>query len=101
MLACDFLRVDRAVALRGVTVFFAIELSTRHVHVPGVTAHPDGAWAVQQARNHGIKAVKIPPRSCWVHVYAQRWVDQLLRPARAAHALPGPNSRFTARRACG
>jgi putative transposase len=35
--------VDCAVTLR-LYVFFVVEVSTRHVHVLGVTANPDGAW---------------------------------------------------------
>jgi hypothetical protein len=32
---------------------YMVEVGTRHVHVHvvGVTAYPDGAWTVQQARN--------------------------------------------------
>jgi putative transposase len=50
ILACDFFTVDSAF-LRRYYVLFFIHLQSRRIHMAGVTAHPNGVWAVQQARN--------------------------------------------------
>jgi hypothetical protein len=50
MIACDFFTVD-TVALRRLYVLFFIEVSSRRVHLAGISRSPDGAWVAQQARN--------------------------------------------------
>jgi putative transposase len=48
VIACDLLVVE-TVLLKRLHVLVFIEHGTRRLHLAGVTAHPTGAWAVQQA----------------------------------------------------
>jgi transposase InsO family protein len=103
IMACDFFTVD-TVWLRRLYVLFFIELSSRRVHLAGATAHPDGAWVTQQARNllmgehrplqflirdrdakfsrafddvfrsEGIEVPITPVRAPNANAYAERWI---------------------------
>ena len=50
ILATDFFTVD-TVGFTQLYVLFVIELSTRQVHVLGISQHPTGAFVIQVARN--------------------------------------------------
>jgi putative transposase len=50
ILAADFVQVD-TMLLRRFYALIVIEHGTRHVHLAGITANPDGAWTTQAARN--------------------------------------------------
>jgi transposase InsO family protein len=51
LIATDFSHGDCAVTLQRPYCLFVIEAGSRHVHIPGVTANPDGPRATQQIRN--------------------------------------------------
>ena len=40
-----------AVTLQRLSCLFVMEAGSRYVHIPGITANPDGPWTVQQVRN--------------------------------------------------
>ena len=50
IIAINFVHVD-SVLLRRVYALIVIEHDTRRAHLAGITAHPDGAWTTQAARN--------------------------------------------------
>jgi putative transposase len=49
LLACDFFTVE-TLFLQTIYVLVFIEIGSRRVHFANCTAHPNGAWVTQQAR---------------------------------------------------
>jgi putative transposase len=97
------------VLLRHYYVLFFIELTSRRVHVAGITKNPTGAWTTQTARNlmmhydrtirflirdgaaqfidafdevfgsDGTTIIRTPPRTPVANAYAERWVGTVRR----------------------
>jgi len=51
MPAAGFFPADCAVTLQRLCCLFVIEIGSRYVHIPGITANPDGPWTGQQIRS--------------------------------------------------
>ena len=75
IIACDFLVIETMLLTRLYVLVF-IEHGTRKVHLAGVTAHPTGAWTMQQARN---LAMELGNRIAELRVFDPRWRSALQR----------------------
>jgi putative transposase len=96
ILECDFFTVE-TLWLRRFYVLFFIELSRRRVYLAGITANPDGAWVVQQARNLTMTLVE-QKQSHWIVIrdrdskftaaFDEVFRSEGLRPIKAPIAAP-------------
>ena len=53
MLAVDFFYGDCALMPRRLYVLFVLEAGDRHLHVLGLTGHPDGLWTTGHRPSDG------------------------------------------------
>jgi putative transposase len=93
ILSRDFFTVD-TVFLKRIYVLFFVQISSRQIHVAGVTAHPTGGWVAQQARNllmdldHRVAGLRflLRDRDSRFTAIAERWVGTVRRECTDPHA---------------
>jgi transposase InsO family protein len=87
------------VLLRRLYALIVIEHSSRRVHLAGITAHPDGAWTTQAARNFLMDLGQLPTSvkflirdragqftACFDAVFTAAGITILASPPRAPRA---------------
>jgi transposase len=98
LLACDFFTVE-TLFLQTIYVLVFIEIGRRRVHFAGCTAHPNGAWVEQQARQLMWELSEREPyirflihdndkkfTATFDTIFRSEGVDVILTPIRAANA---------------
>jgi transposase InsO family protein len=60
-------------------VFFAIEHDTRHVHLLGITEHPNATWILNALRSATMDGMPLSKRNYWVHDNDGKYPKKRLR----------------------
>jgi putative transposase len=106
LLACDFFTVE-TLWLQTLYVLFYIEVGTRRVYLDGVTAHPDGFWVAQQARQYvwTLEQSDLNPRFL-IHDHDEKFTQAHDTVFRSEHIriiptpFQAPNANAFAERGC-